>query len=79
MSYFPEGVWQVAISFDETLGWSDQTGRALSAKVENKKIPTSQKNLLTNRVKCVILNSRGEGKAVPQRERPTRVGKTYSR
>ena len=48
MSYFPEGVWQVAISFDKTLSWSDQTGRALSAKVENKKIPTSQKNLLTN-------------------------------
>ena len=48
MSYFPEGVWQVAISFDETLSWSDQTGRALSAKAENKKIPTSQKNLLTN-------------------------------
>ena len=79
MRYFPEGVWQVAISFDKTLSWSDQTGRALSAKVENKKIPTSQKNLLTNRVKYVILNSRGEGKAVPQRERPTRVSKTYSR
>ena len=43
MRYFPEGVWEVAISFDETLSWSDQTGRALSAKVENKKIPTSQK------------------------------------
>ena len=51
MSYFPKGVWQVAISFDETLGWSDKTGRALSAKVENKKIPTSQKNLLTNLLK----------------------------
>ena len=48
MRYFPEGVWQVAISSDKTLSWSDQTGRALSAKVENKKIPTSQKNLLTN-------------------------------
>ena len=77
MRYFPEGVWQVAISSDKTLCWSDQTGRALSAKVENKKIPTSQKNLLTNRVKCVILNSKGEGKAVPQRERTTRVGKTF--
>ena len=43
MSYFPEGVWRVAISSDKTLCWSDQTGRALSAKVENKKIPTSQK------------------------------------
>ena len=52
MSYFPEGVWRVAISFDETLGWSDQTGRALSAKVENKKIPTSQKNLLTSPTSC---------------------------
>ena len=51
MSYFPKGVWQVAISFDKTLSWSDQTGRALSAKVENKKIPTSQKNLLTNPLK----------------------------
>ena len=46
MRYFPEGVWQVAISFDKTLSWSDQTGRALSAKVENKKIPTSQKKPL---------------------------------
>ena len=60
MRYFPEGVWQVAISFDKTLSWSDQTGRALSAKVENKKIPTSQKNLLTNRVKCATIRmSRG--------------------
>ena len=50
--YFPEGVWQVAISSDKTLRWSDQTGRALSAKVENKKIPTSQKNLLTNPLEC---------------------------
>ena len=48
MRYLPEGVWQVAISFDKTLSWSNQTGRALSAKVENKKIPTAQKNLLTN-------------------------------
>ena len=37
MRYFPEGVWRVAISFDKTLCWSDPTGRALSAKVENKK------------------------------------------
>ena len=60
MRYFPEGVWQVAISFDKTLSWSDQAGRALSAKVENKKIPTSQKNLLTNRVKCATIRmSRG--------------------
>ena len=51
MNYFPEGVWQVVISFDETLSWSDKTRRALSAKVENKKIPTSQKNLLTNPLK----------------------------
>ena len=43
MRYFPEGVWQVAISFDETLGWSDKTGRALSAKVENKKIQLLKK------------------------------------
>ena len=70
MRYFPEGVWRVAISSDKTLSWSDQTGRALSAKVENKKIPTSQKNLLTNRVKRVILNSRGEGKAVPKGKDP---------
>ena len=55
--YFPEGVWQVAISFDKTLSWSDQTGRALSAKVENKKIPTSQKNFLTNRQKYGIINT----------------------
>ena len=60
MSYFPKGVWQVAISFDKTLSWSDQTGRALSAKVENKKIPTSQKNLLTNPLECdTIRMSRG--------------------
>ena len=37
MRCFPEGVWRVAISSDKTLCWSDQTGRALSAKVENKK------------------------------------------
>ena len=48
MSYCPEGVWRVAISSDKTLGWSDKTGRALFAKVEDKKNPTSQKNLLTN-------------------------------
>ena len=60
MRYFPEDVWQVAISFDKTLSWSDQTGRALSAKVENKKIPTSQKNLLTNPLECdTIRMSRG--------------------
>ena len=59
MSYFPEGVWQVAISFDETLSWSDQTGRALSAKVENKKIPTSQKNLLTNLLLCATIKNTG--------------------
>lgn len=52
MSYFPEGVWRVAISFDKTLCWSGKTGRALFAKVENKKFPTSQKNLLTNPLKC---------------------------
>ena len=60
MSYFPKGVWQVAISFDKTLSWSDQTGRALSAKVENKKNPTSQKNLLTNPLEYdTIMMSRG--------------------
>ena len=48
MSYCSEGVWRVAISSDKTLGWSDKTGRALSAKVEDKKNPTPQKNLLTN-------------------------------
>ena len=53
-------MWQVAISFDKTLSWSDQTGRALSAKVENKKIPTSQKNLLTSPLECdTIRMSRG--------------------
>ena len=46
MSYCPEGVWRVAISSDKTLGWSDKTGRALSAKVEDKKNPTPQKNPL---------------------------------
>ena len=72
MSYFPEGVWQVAISFDETLSWSDKTGRALSAKVENKKIPTSQKNLLTNRVECdTIRVSRGRQERTTS---PQRVG-----
>ena len=55
MSYFPKGVWRVAISFDKTLGWSDKTGRALFAKVEDKKNPTSQKNLLTNSTKCGII------------------------
>ena len=52
MSYCPEGVWRVAISSDKTLGWSDKTGRALSAKVEDKKNPTPQKNLLTSPTKC---------------------------
>ena len=52
MSYFPKGVWRVAISFDKTLDWSDTTGRALFAKVEDKKNPTPQKNLLTNPTKC---------------------------
>ena len=62
MSYCPEGVWRVAISFDKTLGWSNKTGRALSAKVEDKKNPTPQKNLLTNSTKCdTIKGSRGDG------------------
>lgn len=56
MSYFPEGVWRVAISSDKTLSWSDPTGRALSAKVENKKIPTSQKNPLTNPIEYAIIS-----------------------
>lgn len=56
MSYFPEGVWRVAISSDKTLCWSDQTGRALSAKVENKKIPTSQKNPLTTPTEYAIIS-----------------------
>ena len=55
MSYCPEGVWRVAISSDKTLGWSDKTGRALSAKVEDKKNPTPQKNLLTNLKAYVII------------------------
>ena len=55
MSYFPKGVWRVAISFDKTLGWSDTTGRALFAKVEDKKNPTPQKNLLTNSRKSAII------------------------
>ena len=60
MSYCPEGVWRVAISSDKTLGWSNKTGRALSAKVEDKKNPTPQKNLLTNLTKCdTIRMSRG--------------------
>ena len=37
------------------------------------------KKVLTNQEVCGTINSRGEGKAVPQRERPTRVSKTYSR
>ena len=61
MSCFPEGVWQVAISFDKTLSWSDQTGRALSAKVENKKNPTSQKNLLTNPLKYDTIRGQNGG------------------
>ena len=55
MSYCPEGVWRVAISSDKALGWSDKTGRALSAKVEDKKNPTPQKNLLTNLKAYVII------------------------
>ena len=55
MSYCSEGVWRVAISSDKTLGWSDKTGRALSAKVEDKKNPTPQKNLLTNLKAYVII------------------------
>ena len=55
MSYCPEGAWRVAISSDKTLGWSDKTGRALSAKVEDKKNPTPQKNLLTNLKAYVII------------------------
>lgn len=46
MSYCPEGVWRVAISFDKTLGWSNKTGRALSAKVEDKKKSNSSKKPL---------------------------------
>ena len=62
MSYCPEGVWRVAISSDKTLGWSDKTGRALSAKVEDKKNPTPQKNLLTNSIRCgIIIVSQGKG------------------
>ena len=61
MSYCPEGVWRVAISFDKTLGWSDKTGRALFAKVEDKKNPTSQKNLLTIPTKCGIIRASGKG------------------
>lgn len=38
MNNCPEGVWRVAISSNKTLTWSDKTGRALSAKVKNKKI-----------------------------------------
>ena len=70
MKYFPEGVWQVAISSDKTLCWSDQTGRALSAKVENKKIPTSQKNLLTNLLKYDTIRVQG-GPALESNQHPT--------
>ena len=60
MSYCPEGVWRVAISSDKTLGWSDKTGHC-PQKVEDKKDPTPQKNLLTNSTKCGIMKpSRGE-------------------
>ena len=47
------------------------------AKDESKK--KKIKKVLTNRKVCDTINTTGEGKAVPQRERPTRVSKTYSR
>ena len=51
---------EVAISSDKTLGWSDKTGHC-PQKVEDKKNPTPQKNLLTNSTKCGIMKpSRGE-------------------
>ena len=70
MRYFPEGVGQVAIACEKTLSWSDQTGRALSAKVENKKIPTSQKNLLTNPLECDTIRVQG-GPALESNQHPT--------
>ena len=43
-----------------------------------KKVRKKKNSLLTNSTKCGTINSRGEGKAVPQRERPTRVSKTFN-
>jgi len=57
-------------------GFSKLQGKVLSLP---KKVWKVFKNLLTTACHRAIINSRGEGKAVPQRERPTRVSKTYSR
>lgn len=75
--YFHKDGWDTKVSLTwkrsplENVGSTPTTASKFFQKVFKK--------VLTNQEVCGTINSRGEGKAVPQRERPTRVSKTYSR